>query len=130
MSFLLRDARPFAEALFSDSAGPPPVERMDWLMAELEDFVEQAGPRVLAIVAGGLALATWAAPAFAKKAPPLSRLSLVDRCKALDAMERSKMGLPLLGVKAILCILYYEHPDALRGAGVIDDSADKPGCLS
>ncbi len=130
VAFWLRDARTFAETLFSDEAGPPPSERLDWLMGELEDFVAQAGPRVRAILVGGLVASSWMAPAFAGKAPPLSRLSLADRCRALDAFERSSMGLPLLGVKAILCILYYEHPEVLRKVGVIGDSEEKPACLS
>lgn len=130
MSFWLRDARNFAEALFSDEAGPPPAERLDWLMRELEDFVDQGGARVRAILVGGLLAATWAAPAFARKRPPLGRLSIADRIAALDALEHSPLGLPLLGVKAILCILYYEHPDVLRDAGVLAEDEERTPCLS
>ncbi|MBK8938984.1 MAG: hypothetical protein IPM79_15495 [Polyangiaceae bacterium] len=130
MAFWLRDARVFAEALFADAGGPPPSNRIDWLMRELEDFVEQAGPRVRAILVGGLLVASWAAPPLAGRAPPLSRLSLADRVRALDALEHTPAGLPLLAVKAILSILYYEHPEALRDAGVIGPSDEGLSCLS
>ena len=43
-------ARAFAEALFSTHDGPPPAERLDWLMEELDeilgDDVPQAAPAV------------------------------------------------------------------------------------
>lgn len=130
MAFWLRDARVFAEALFAGAGGAPPRDRIDWLMRELEDFVEQAGPRVRLILVGGLLTASWAAPPLAGKAPPLARLSLADRVRALDALEHTPAGLPLLAVKAILCILYYEHPDALREAGVIGADQDGLSCLS
>jgi hypothetical protein len=35
----------------------------------------------------------------------------------------------LLAVKAILCILYYEHPDALAEIGVTQPGEKSPGCL-
>ena len=129
MSFWLRDARSFAEALFSGPSGPPPSERLDWLMDDVADFIAQAGPRVLAIFAGGLTVASWAAPPLIGKLPPLSRLSVENRCRALDRMEETPLGLPLLAVKAMLCILYYEHPGSLREMGVtrVDEAA--PSCL-
>lgn len=98
-------------------------------MAELADFVEQGGVRVKAILVGGLLVAQWTAPALIGRAPPLSRLGLEDRCRALDKLEHSSFGLPLLAVKAILCILYYEHPDVLRESGIITQEEEQPACL-
>lgn len=98
-------------------------------MAEVADFVEQGGPRVKAILVGGLLVAQWTAPALIGKAPPLSRLRLEDRCRALDKLEHSSFGLPLLAVKAILCILYYEHPDVLRANGIVAEGQEAPACL-
>lgn len=34
-------------------------------------------------------------------------------------MEKSFASPPVLAVKAILCILYYEHPDAAREVGFV-----------
>lgn len=130
MNTWLSEARTFAEALFSTEDGPPPSARLDWLMTDLADFVEQAGPRTAFILKSGLRVANWIAPPMIGKAPPLTKLSVADRCRALDRLEHSAMGLPLLAAKAILCICYYEHPDVLREAGVIQDpKADKPSCL-
>lgn len=126
---LLRQARVFAEALFATEAGPPPSARLDWLMTELDDFLEHGGPRVELLVRGGLALATWTAPALVGRLPPLSRLGAEDRRRALERLEHTPAGLPLLAVKATLCIIYYEHPDTLRETGVTAGAEEAPGCL-
>jgi len=47
----------------------------------------------------------------------LRALPLGDRSHALEKMESSRFALPLLAVKAMLCIIYYEHPDAAREIG-------------
>lgn len=129
MKFWLIDARTVAEALFCGPEGPPPASRLDWLIDDIDDFIAQSGPRVRAIFAGGVFAATWLAPPLIGKLPPLARLSIPERCEALEKMEQTPLGLPLLGVKAMLSILYYEHPDALRDAGVIQGEESSPGCL-
>jgi len=129
VSLFDRDARAFAEALFAGPEGPPPDERLRWLVADLADFLEQSGPRAWAVITGGLEVATWLAPPLIGKLPPLSRLSVEERCRALDKLEHSPAGLPLLAVKAILCILYYEHPDSLAEIGVTKPGESAPGCL-
>lgn len=126
---LLRDARVFAEALFAREDGPPPPDRLDWAMRELDDFLTHGGPRVELLLRGGLALATWGAPPLLGRVPPLSRLSVADRRVALDRLEHTPAGLPMLAVKAMLCFVWYEHPDTLREIGVIEGDASSPSCL-
>lgn len=115
----LDDARAFADTLFSTDQAPVPAARLDWLMDELRDFVHHAGPRTEVLLRGGLFVAEWAAPLTAKKLPPMSRLTRSDRQHALEALERTPAGLPILAVKAILCILYYEHPEVLAECGIV-----------
>ncbi len=98
-------------------------------MEDVADFVTQSGPRVRAIFTGGLTAATLLAPPLIGKLPPLRRLSVEDRCRALERMEETPLGLPLLAVKATLSILYYEHPDALRDIGVTRGRESAPACL-
>lgn len=126
---LLRDARAFAEAMFAHGDGPPPANRLDWAMIELDDFLDHGGPRVEMILRGGLGLATWAAPALLGKLPPLARLSVAERQVALDRLEHTPAGLPMLAVKAMLCFIWYEHPDTLREIGVTEAGETAPGCL-
>ena len=37
--------------------------------------------------------------------------------RALQTIEETPLSLALLGAKAILCIVYFEHPDAAREIG-------------
>lgn len=113
-----RHVRALAEAMFATEQGPPPPNRIEWVCADFEDFVEQAGPRSELIFDGALFVATWLAPATIGKAPPLSRLSVEDRAHALDTIERTPAGLPILALKAILCTIYYELADAQEEIGV------------
>ena len=45
---------------------------------------------------------------------PLRALPLERRTRALERFEASAIALPLFALKAIFCVLYYEHPDAAR----------------
>jgi hypothetical protein len=49
--------------------------------------------------------------------PPYRSLSLEDRSHALERLEQSPFALAVFGAKAILCIVYYEHPDAAKLVG-------------
>jgi hypothetical protein len=121
-------ARSFAEALFSTDRGAPRRERLDRLMADLEDFVEHAGPRSELVLRLGLGLAMWGAPPLVGRRPPMTRLPVAVRARALEALEHSPVGLPILAAKAILSILYYEDPEVLREAGIVGPDETAPGC--
>lgn len=109
--------RAFAEALFSTAEGPPPPERLDWLMAEMDDYLDAAGPGARFVFFLALTVVAWAAPLFAWRPPTLARLPLPVRVRALSRMESSFASAPILAVKAFLCVVYYEHPDVQRECG-------------
>lgn len=111
-------ARVVAEAMFHRDEGRVPAERLDWLSEDFVDFLEQAGPRSELIIGGALHVATWLAPLVVGKRPPLSRLSIVERIEALERLEKTPAGLPLLALKAVMCTIYYEHPDARSEIGI------------
>jgi hypothetical protein len=110
--------RVVAEAMFARDAGPVPAERLDYVADDFVDFLEQAGPRSELIMAGAIQIATWLAPLSIRRRPPLSRLSVADRCQALETLEKTRAGMPLLALKAIMCTIYYENEDALAEIGV------------
>lgn len=60
---------------------------------------------------------TWLAPLWSFSLPTLGSLSLEKRAHALERWERSPFGMTLFAVKAILCILWFEHPDAAAHMG-------------
>jgi hypothetical protein len=106
-----------AEALFATSEGAPPPERLAWLRADADDFLSRAGAKSRVLLRLSLFAVSVLAPLTIGRIPPLRRLSLADRGRAITKLEQGPFALPLLAVKAILCILYYEHPDASREIG-------------
>jgi hypothetical protein len=113
----IRTMQAIAEAIFATEAGPPPPARIRWLCDEMDDHLNHAGVSARTLLRAALLAVAAAAPLFARVPLPLERMSLKTRIKALDRIEHSFAVAPLLAVKAVLCILYYEHPDAARAAG-------------
>ena len=113
----LRAARAFCEALFSQGGQPPPRERMDWLLGELDDLISRAGWRSGGFYKLALLVVNFLSPLLIGRPIPLWRLNLDQRVRALRAMEHSFLAALVLAVKSIICIIYYEHPDALGEIG-------------
>lgn len=106
-----------AEALFSTSAGAPPAERIAWLRGELKDFMGRGtftGRTLFTVAALVISLV---APLRVGSLPPFRRMPLGKRVQALALFEASKLSPLLIAVRAILCLLYYEHPDSVHALG-------------
>lgn len=114
-----------AEALFSKDGTPPPADRIAWLRSELDDFLARSTSLGRLVFTMGSLVVSWLAPLFVGALPPLGRLTLDRRIAALEALERRRLSIVLVGMRAILCLLYYEHPDAASEVGL--DTAGPPG---
>jgi hypothetical protein len=116
-----RSARAVAEALFFDPAAPPPAARLDWVVTEVADLLRHAGTRSRGMFQLCLFLVSWLAPLWLFRLPPLRRLPLGDRVRALTKMEDSRTVSPLvLACKTVLCMVYYEDEGALRVIGAYE----------
>lgn len=114
----LRAARAVAEALFSDEQGAPDPGRVDWVVDDFGRFFAAGPPRARSVMRLCLFALTWVAPFFAgRPGTPLASLSREERMHALDRMEASLFGPAALAPKAILCMLWLEHPDTQRETG-------------
>ena len=130
-----RCAAAVAEALFATKAGAPPHDRIVWLCDDVDDFLVHAGPRARLVFRACLWAIATVAPLLVKRLPPFRRLSLERRVEALEHMEAGFLGLAVFGAKAMLCLCYYEHPDALAEIGcsatgprtAAEDPATDPG---
>ncbi len=109
--------RAVAEALFATAAGPPSAARIDWLLTEIEDFLARAGPRTRFVLGVAVFAVNLLAPLSVLRFTSLRRLSLAERVHALRNLENSRLAAPLFAVKALLSLIYYEHPDAAREVG-------------
>ena len=101
-----------AETLFTTGEGPPPPARLQWLCDDLDDFAAQSGARARLVYRACLLAISAIAPLLVLRPLPFRFLSFEKRVHALERMERSPFGLAVFGAKAVLCILYYEHPEA------------------
>jgi hypothetical protein len=112
-----RRAKAVSEALFVGEDGPPPPERLEWLCKEVSHFVAQAGLRGRLLVELCLWVVWWIAPFLAFSLPTFGRLDAPGRERALHKLEASPLGLSMVAIKAILCMIWYEHPDVGREVG-------------
>lgn len=111
-------ARLVAEALFLDETGqPPPTAELDWVEVELADFTRSAGGWATFLLSSCLLVVRLMVPIFARQPRGLAGLGLEQRRHALERMEESGLSLPLLAVKAAICLVFYEHPDAAARIG-------------
>jgi len=113
----VRGLRSVAEAVFCTAEGPPPGERLDWLALELEDFLARAGSQTRLTLRLALFALSILAPLMVLRFTSLSRMPVTERARAIGRLEHSSLGAPVLAVKALLCVLYYEHPDAAEEIG-------------
>jgi len=114
----LRDAIAIAEALFASDEGPPPRDHLAWLAVELEDFVAHIGPRSRLVVRGSFLALAMTSPIAAGRPRPITRLSIAERQRALERLERTPLALAVLAARATLCFLWYEHPEHARAIGL------------
>jgi hypothetical protein len=119
MDFVGRGIWVIAEALFSRESGPPPAERLGWLCAEVKDVLAHAGARSRRTFVLALVFVTLFAPIFSGRLAFLWNVPVGERGKILERFERGGIAqvAAILALKAILCILYYEHPDVADEIG-------------
>ena len=113
-----RRTREVAEALFSTDDGPPPASRLAWVEQDLADFFGHATGRAALTFRACLFCVTWLAPIMILRFPPLGRLAVPARVHAIERFEQLPVAvLTVLAVKAIISLVYYEHPGAAREIG-------------
>lgn len=90
---------------------------MHWFVDDLDDFVAHLNLRARLLFRACLFTATWLAPLAIGRFAALASLPLTQRIAALDALERTPLSLALFGARAIVSLVYYEHPDAAAELG-------------
>lgn len=112
-----------SEALFSRGA-PPPAEQLDWVEREVMTTLILSGRRARLLFSLALFATAWLAPLWVFRLPTLRRLPFALRVTALSRFEDSALGAPLLlGLKAVLCFVFYEQPGPMQAIG------RPPGCM-
>jgi hypothetical protein len=103
-----------AEALFATEAGAPDPKRIAWVCADFADFVSRAQGRGRLVMLLSVWFLTWIAPLVVWRFGPLGALPIDKRTEALERIEGSGVGFIALAPKAMLCLMWFEHPDTQR----------------
>ncbi|WP_169791346.1 hypothetical protein [Sandaracinus amylolyticus] len=113
------NARALAEALWTrDGTSAPPSERLTWFVDDLGDFIGHLNTRARLLFLACLTTITWAGPLLIGRLGRLRSLSIADRVRAVHAVEKNPVAsLALFAAKAIVSIVWYEHPDNAREIG-------------
>jgi hypothetical protein len=118
-----RTARVVAEALFSADGTPPDLERLEWLQKDFADFYARAHGNARMVLRASLLVLMWIAPLLSFRFRSLSSLPIHDRIEVLERFEGTVLAPAALAVKAMLCILWFEHPVTVR------ETATEATCL-
>ena len=110
----VRTMMAIAEAAFSTEDGPPPADRIEWLRREYVDLMSRASGRGRFYFGAGSLVVALVAPLLIGKLRRFHRPALEDRVAALRRFEAHPLGSILIALRAILCLLWYEHPDVAR----------------
>lgn len=116
--FHQREIESISEAFFSADTVPMDPKRLRWLTREYCDFMGRAQAKQRFLFSTAVTIIAYLAPLFIWKIGPFSALNFDDRVRALKVFERRKIGRLLIPVRAILCLMYYEHPDAAQTLGI------------
>ena len=103
-------ARAVAEGILATEEGAPDPKRVEDVVEDFLDFIARAPARGRWIMILSLFALVWVAPLFVARMPTLDGLDVDKRAEALDRVEKSVLGPAALAPKAILCLLWFEHP--------------------
>lgn len=112
------NARALAETLWSrDGTTAPAEDRLSFFTDDLSDFVGHLNTRARLLFLSCLATVTFLAPLLLGRFARLRSLSIEERIRAIHALERTPLSLALFAAKAIVSLVWYEHPDTAREIG-------------
>jgi hypothetical protein len=113
--FCHRPIRALAESLFDRGQGVPEA-RVAWMIDDLGDFLARAGGKTRTFFLITVMLLEWL-PFLFGRFSRLSRLRVEKRVECLERLDASFLA-PLIALpKAMLGLVYYEHPEALLETG-------------
>lgn len=121
-------ARVVAEALFSPDGSPPDDERLAYIERDFGDFYSHAQGNAGLILRVSLFALMYLAPLFVFRPVSLRALSIPDRARALERFEASPLAPAALAVKAMLCVLWFEHSKT-QAETMTDPSCLKVGAV-
>jgi len=118
-------AKAVAEVLFEGTEGPPPESRVDWLVADIDDFLTTVGGRSKLVFQAALMAIATLGPLMVGRVGAFHSLPVEARLRALERLEKSPAGMAVFAVKTLMCLHWFEHPDSAREVGLPERSPRK-----
>ena len=113
----LRNVHALGAVMFARRDGPPADARLNWLCREVERLNGAMRGQPNLVFKASLFAVSVFAPLLIFRLPPFRRLKFGTRVRALERFERSIFGMTLFALKAIMCIIWFEHPEEARAIG-------------
>ncbi len=113
----LRNIHALGAVMFARREGPPSDARLNWLCREVERMNRSMKGQPNLVFRASLLAVSVVAPLLVLRLPPFRRLRFETRVRALERFERSIFGMMLFALKAILCIVWFEHPEEAKAIG-------------
>lgn len=123
-----RDAVAVAAAMFDAPDDEATAIRLAWVSDELRTLMADVDAMTRLVFRVSLVLLSRIGPWLVLRPWSFRRCDRAQQLRILERYERSPLGLTLLAVKAMLCIIWFEHPqaaaDARFDAGCIGEATD------
>lgn len=120
-----RVLREIARTLFDAGDGVREA-RLDWAISELRDVLGRVGSVTRFALRLSIAFLQLT-PIFVLGRPArFTRLRPAERLLFLSRVEGSFFNILFVAVKLYLCMVYFEHPDAIRETGYDGDAVIGP----
>lgn len=112
-------ATALSASLFDHGRGVP-EDRLAFALADVDDFTRRAGWKTRSAFIASLVLLEWIWPLRFGFMRRFSRLEPAKRLVLLERIENSGVAPLLVLPKAMLCLVFFEHPDNLKEIGFDD----------
>lgn len=106
-----------AEVMFATAEGVPSADLLTWVVNRTDGFARDVGGKGALAFRAGVALTDWVSPLMIGRLPPMWKLDLDDRIRAMERYEASILGMSMFAVKIFLSLNYFEHPDVAEDVG-------------
>jgi hypothetical protein len=109
-----------AEAIFASRNQAVPQERLDWLEIEINDYLAATSGMTRSVVWFFLNLIQIAPPFTGVRIARFTSCTIEQRQRCMHRLESSPFFFSTVVAvltKALLCTIYFEHPDALLETG-------------
>lgn len=100
-----------------DAGDGVPEGRLDFLVEDLRDFVSHFNVITRWVTRFAVIFVQLCPLLIIGRLSRFTKLDPEERLRCLETLENGPFGLSLVALKTFICLIYFEHPDALKETG-------------